>query len=152
MKKFAILILVVLSFMGATELRAESIREIFEKISADAPEGNGSGHSVESRDPKKFSTKKELRKLRWEMNSDESDCKYGVFSGIKSGIQEIRTSWDDASTSARLGGLAKKRLIRAIIYSEWDTSTGDSEYCTKATIKVFAVDGTVLVLNYDETD
>lgn len=135
---------------------AETIKEIFESIANTAVTGNGNGHYVNETDPKKFDLEKEIRELNKEVNaeddSSQNSCRYDIQSGIEDGIATIEDNWSDSRTANRLRGMAAAGMIREIVYSDWDPNTGDSEYCLMSTLKVYAVDGTVLVMDFNETD
>lgn len=138
--------------LAASVANAASIKEIFQSIADTAVTGNGGSHYVTFVKPEKYSEAKEIRKLEREANASDNDCKYTAVADIDAALKEISKSWDDERTANRLEGMKKQGLIKQIIYSDWDPSSGDSEYCLISTIKVFAVDGSVLVLDYNETD
>ncbi|MGE0633332.1 MAG: hypothetical protein AB7O96_13045 [Pseudobdellovibrionaceae bacterium] len=144
---------ILLTFVCAFSVHAQaaSIAEIFESISNTALEGNGDGHYVTEVDPTDYHEAREMRKLAKEVKSGD-DCRFDIEKGVKDGITSIREEWSDVRTANRLEGLAKKGLIKQIIWSSWDPNTGDSEYCLKSSVKVYAVNGSVLVLRFNETD
>lgn len=131
--------------------QAETTEQIFQSIADTAVTGNGGAHYV-TKLKGKFNQKKEMAKLKREANPRGNECKYSVVASIKDGINEMSNSWDDDRTANRIEGMAAKGMIRQIIYSDWDVDSGDSEYCLMSTMKVYAKDGTVLVLDYNETD
>lgn len=143
------------ALLSLSPAHAESLKDIFQSIADAAPTGNGDGHEVREMNGK-YSQKKELAKLKGEIHVGTSgypsDCMYDVHAGIDDGLKEIKKTWSDAGTASRLQGLNKVGAIKDILYTEWDPATGDSEYCSLAIIKVIGEDGSVLVLNYNETD
>lgn len=143
-------LLIACALLSMSPVHAESIEQIFKSIADSAVIGNGGSHYVTN--VSRFSEKREMTALLKEANKGRMSCRYTVEKGINQAISNIKKNWDDAPTASRLEGMAKKGLIRQIIYSSWDPSTGDSEYCLMSTIKVYAVDGSVLVLDYNQTD
>lgn len=147
-------ILPLLALIASANVQAASLKEIFQNIADTTENGNGNGHLVlKATGP--FNEKREIAKILKALNKDNSgynDCRYDVYADIEDGLKEINDSWSANKTASRLTGLADKGLIKQIIYSVWDPSTGDSEYCSIASIKVFAVDGTILDFDFNETD
>lgn len=142
--------------LTAAAAHAASIKEIFQSIADETEAGNGNGHSVYSLNGP-FRETSEINKMKKEVNKGytghgTNDCRYDVYADIDGAIKEIKDQWNADKTANRLAGLAKKDLIQQIVYSVWDPSTGDSEYCSMSSMKVYGIDGTVLEFDFNETD
>lgn len=135
----------------ATAAHAASLREIFESIAKATSEGNGNGHYVTTWTGQ-FNEAREIAKMEKRVNATENDCRYEVHADIEGAISEIETQWEENKTAARLRGLHKKHLIQQIVYSVWDPTTGDSEYCSISQMNVYGIDGSLLQFDFNETD
>lgn len=144
----------LLTILNAPASQAASLKEIFQSIADDTETGNGNGHYVTTLQGR-FNEKKEIARMRREVHKDNSgtnDCLYDVHADIDGAIREIRDQWQSDKTASRLKGLANKGAILQIVYSVWDPSSGDSEYCSMSSMRVYGEDGTVLEFDFNETD
>lgn len=149
-----LVILSLVALLGAAQAEAASLKEIFQQIADTTETGNGNGHYVLTAKGK-FNEKREIAKMKKEVHKDNNgtrDCIYDVHADIDGAIREIRDQWTSDKTASRLAGLADKGLITQIVYSVWDGSSGDSEYCSMSSMRVFGVDGSVLEFDFNETD
>ena len=147
-------LLALLAALGTPQAQAASLKEIFQSIADETEAGNGNGHYVTTLKGK-FNEKKEIARMRREVHKDNSgsnDCLYDVHADIDGAIQEIRDNWRADKTASRLKGLAAKGAITQIVYSVWDPSSGDSEYCSMSSMRVFGEEGSVLEFDFNETD
>lgn len=146
--------LLLTAVLSAPAAQAASLKEIFQSIADDTETGNGNGHFVTTLKGK-FNEQKEIARMRREVHKDNSgtnDCLYDVHADIDGAISEIRDNWRADKTASRLKGLAAKGAITQIVYSVWDPSSGDSEYCSMSSMRVFGEEGSVLELDFNETD
>lgn len=147
-------LLTLLAALGAPSAQAASLKEIFQSIADSTETGNGNGHYVTPLKGR-YNEKREIARMQAEVHKDNSgsnDCLYDVHADIEGAIREIRDQWQTDKTASRLKGLADKGAIRQIVYSVWDPSSGDSEYCSMSSMRVFGEDGTVLEFDFNETD
>lgn len=130
-----------------------SLNAIFQSIADETPAGNGDGHSVITQEGP-FDQALEIAKLQKEVAEEnaDNDCLFDVYADTQSALEELAQNWEVKRTALRVSGLVSRGLIQDIIYSDWDPSSGDDDYCSKSTMKVFGVDGTVLIFDFNETD
>lgn len=146
--------LALIAALSAPQAQAASLKEIFQSIADETETGNGNGHYV-TKLKGRYNEKAEIAKMKREVHKDNSgtnDCLYDVYADIDGAISEIRDNWRGDKTASRLKGLANKGAITQIVYSVWDGSSGDSEYCSMSSMRVFGEDGTVLEFDFNETD
>lgn len=94
------------------------------------------------------------KKIRESMESGFSgDCVYEEQKGGRNiQLANIRGSEEDPATAAALRKLwSRGHLLKVVSYS-WDSSSGDSEYCSAASYAFFFSNGKILHLDYDHTD
>lgn len=143
------------AILAAPAAQAASLKEIFQQIAETTETGNGNGHSVTQLEGR-FNERAEIAKMKHEVNKGyhgkKEDCRYDVYADINGALKEMKDQWSSEKSASRLAGLAKKGAIKQIVYSVWDSSTGDSEYCSISSMRVFGADGTVLEFDFNETD
>lgn len=142
----------------------EKLEKIFEKIDyACAGNDNGALYKI---DPKTFSAGKVMKELKADQNPSEADSCLSVFSSDKqTGVNRTldilfgRYSSEASCVNGAISEAEAKFLKKVILdpsnlgvfSKEWDSTSGDSEYCMYSNYDVYRADGTVLRIVFNHT-